>query len=87
MHFWCTDKPRANTDSQDSPRPKLGGIHHLPPYNIICAWPQGMHPNVILSRDSQVGSPEIPEIGTPATLSDHNLLCIPLIEVWFKEKL
>jgi hypothetical protein len=31
-HFWCTDKPRANTDSQDSPRPGLGGSHHLPPY-------------------------------------------------------
>jgi hypothetical protein len=23
--FWCTDEPRAYTDSQDSPQPKLEG--------------------------------------------------------------
>ncbi len=28
--FWCTDKPWAHTNSQDSPRPRLGGSHHLP---------------------------------------------------------
>jgi hypothetical protein len=38
-HFWCMDESWANTDSQDSPRPGLGGSHHLPPYNILCAWP------------------------------------------------
>jgi hypothetical protein len=36
-HLWCTNEPRANTDSQNSPRPGLGGSHHLPPYNILCA--------------------------------------------------
>jgi hypothetical protein len=36
-HLWCTDEPRATTNTQDSPRPKLGGSHHLPPYSIICA--------------------------------------------------
>jgi hypothetical protein len=55
--FWCTGKPHAYTNSQDSPRPKFGGSHHLPPYSILCAWPQGLHPNVILSQDSQVGNP------------------------------
>jgi len=35
-HFWCMDKSRAYTDSQDSPRPELGGSHHLPPYSILC---------------------------------------------------
>ncbi len=49
-HFLCTDEPRANTDSQDSPQPELGGNHHLPPYNILCAWPRDQHPNVILSQ-------------------------------------
>jgi hypothetical protein len=59
-HFWCTNEPRAYMDSQDSPQLRLGGSHHLPPYNILCAWPRGLHPNVILSRNSQVGSLEIP---------------------------
>jgi len=40
-HFWCINEPWANTDSQDSPQPKLGGSHHLPPYSIFCAWPRG----------------------------------------------
>jgi hypothetical protein len=38
-HFWCTNEPGTNTNLQDSPRPKLGGSHHLPPYIILCAWP------------------------------------------------
>jgi hypothetical protein len=48
-----------------------------------------MHPNVILSHDSQVGSLEIPEIfeiRTPATLEAHTFLYKPSIEVRFKEK-
>ncbi len=39
-HFWCTDKSRVNTDSQDSPWPRLRGNHHLPPYGILYIWPQ-----------------------------------------------
>jgi hypothetical protein len=38
-HFWCTNEPRANMDSQDSPQPGLEGSHHLPPNSILCAWP------------------------------------------------
>jgi len=30
--FWCMDP-------QNSPRLRLAGSHHLPPYNIICACP------------------------------------------------
>ncbi len=59
----------------------------LPPYSIICAWPHGLHPNVILSQDSQVRSPKIPEIGTLMTLEAHKVLCKPLIEVRFNTKL
>ncbi len=81
-HFWCQDEPQVNSDSQDSPRPGLGGNHHLPPYSILCAQPQDQRPNVILSRDSQ-----IPTTGTPATLGAHNFVCKPLIEMRSKAKL
>jgi hypothetical protein len=36
-HLSCTNKPRANMDSQDSPWFELEGSHHLPPYNIFYA--------------------------------------------------
>ncbi len=53
-HFWCTNEPWANTDSQDSTWLGLGGNHHLPPYSILC---------VILSWDSQVGVPKFSKLG------------------------
>ncbi len=68
------NEPWAYTNSQDTPWPELGGTHHLPPYNILYVWPQGLHPNVILSQDSQVGSPKIPKIETFTTLEAHNFL-------------
>jgi hypothetical protein len=58
-HFWCMEESRANTNSQDSPQPKLEGSHHLPSYSILCAWPWDQHPNVILSQDSQVKFPKL----------------------------
>ncbi len=48
--FWCIDSPQANTNSQDSPRPRFGGNHHLPLYSILYAWPRGLHLNVIFSK-------------------------------------
>jgi hypothetical protein len=42
----------GNLDSQDSPRPRLGGSHHLSPHSILCASPRSPHPNGILSWDS-----------------------------------
>ncbi len=45
-------QPRATLDSQDSPRPELGGSHHLPPYSILHGTYIQM---VFLSRDSQGG--------------------------------
>jgi len=53
----------GNSDSQDSPRPGLGGSHHLPPYNILCASPRDPHLNGFLSQDSQVGIPKLPKLG------------------------
>ncbi len=38
--------------------------HHLPPYSILCVWPQGLHPNVILFWDSQVGDFETSTLST-----------------------
>ncbi len=46
-------------DSLDSPRPGLGGNHHLPPYSILCSSPPRLHPNGSFSRDSQVGVPKL----------------------------
>ncbi len=57
--FWCWDKPRATLDSLDSPRPKLGGGHHLPPYSIFCVAPPRPCPSGSLSRDSQSEVPKL----------------------------
>jgi hypothetical protein len=38
------------------------GSYHLPPYSIPYVWPWDQHPNVILSRDSQVGVPKFPKL-------------------------
>jgi hypothetical protein len=68
-HYWSTfgvkEESRATSDSQDSPRSGLGGSHHLPPYSIICASLQGLHPNGFLSRDSQGGLLKLPRFGLP----------------------
>jgi len=49
----------------DSPRPELGGSHHLPPYNILCVSPRRLHPNGSFSQDSQVGVPKLSWVGVP----------------------
>jgi len=63
----------SNTDTQNSPRPKLGGSHHLPPYSTLCTSPQGPHPNDFLSRNSQVGVPKSPKLGLPQLWSSITL--------------
>jgi hypothetical protein len=78
--FLMTNESRAYTNSQDSPWPKLGGSHHLPPYNIL----KGLHPIVILFQDSQF---EILGMGIFATLEAHKFLYRLLIEVRSKAKL
>ncbi len=61
--IWCWDKPRANLDSHDTPRPGLGGSHHLPPYRILCSSMRRLHPNGSFSRDSQGGVPKLSRFG------------------------
>jgi hypothetical protein len=53
----------GNTDTQDSPRPELGGSHHLPPYSILCSSPWRLHPNGYFSQDSRVGVPKSRQMG------------------------
>jgi hypothetical protein len=63
--IWCWDKPRVTLDSLDSPRPRLGGSHHLPSYSILCVAPPRPHPSGYLSRDSQSGIPKLSRFGLP----------------------
>jgi hypothetical protein len=53
----------SNTDSLDSPRPGLGGSHHIPPYSILCVTPPHLHPNGFYSRDSQGAVPKLFRFG------------------------
>jgi len=53
----------GNTDTQDSPRPGLGGSHHFPPYSILCDSPRSPHPNGYFSRDSRMGVPKSRQMG------------------------
>jgi hypothetical protein len=53
----------GNSDSQDSPRPGLGGSHHLPPYTILCSLPWGHIQMFFLFRHSQVKVPKFPQLG------------------------
>ncbi len=55
----------GNLDSLDSPRPGLGGSHHLPPYSILCSSARGLHPNGSFSQDSQSGVPKLSQFGLP----------------------
>ncbi len=53
----------SDLDSLDSPRPGLGGNHHLPPYSILCSSARRLHPNGSFSRDSQSGVPKLSWFG------------------------
>ncbi len=55
----------SNMNTQDSPRPKLGGSHHLPLYSILCISWWRLHPNGYFSRDSQVGVLKLSRVGVP----------------------
>ncbi len=55
----------GNLDSLDSPRPGLGGSHHLPPYSILYSFPPHLHPNGSFSQDSQSGVPKLSRFGLP----------------------
>jgi hypothetical protein len=76
--LWCMDKPWANTDSQDSPQPRLGEASTF--LFIIYSLPDhGTNTQMSFCP----GSPEIPIAGTLMTLGAHNFVCRPLIEMKF----
>jgi len=50
-------------DSRNSPRPGLGGSHHLPPYSILYVSSWHPHPNGFLSQDSQGEVPKLSRFG------------------------
>jgi hypothetical protein len=79
------DEPRANMDSQNLPQPELGGSHHLPHYSILYAWPWDQHPNVILSRNSQVVVPKFPKLGL-LQLRRLIILCVNFQLRWSLKK-
>ncbi len=63
--IWCWDKPRANSDSHDTSRPRLGRCHHHTPCSILCIHPREWHPNGSFSRDSQSGVLKLSRVGLP----------------------
>jgi hypothetical protein len=65
----------GNLDSLDSPRPGLGGNHHLPPYSILCSFSPKLHPNGILPRDSQSWVPKLSQftlLGLWASITSYS---------------
>jgi len=52
-------------DSLNSPRPGLGGSHHLPPYSIFCVSPPHLHPNGTFSRDPWNGVSKLSRFRLP----------------------
>jgi hypothetical protein len=68
-------------DSQDSSRPKLGGSHHLPSYGILCVSSWHLHPNGVLSQDSQGGVSKLSRFGLPQ-LCEGITLCSNLRLGW-----
>jgi hypothetical protein len=61
--FWVLGQATSDLDSLDSPRPGLGGSHHLPPYSILCSSARRLHPNGSFSRDFQGGVPKLSWFG------------------------
>jgi len=61
----------GNPNSQDSPQFGLGGSHHLPPYNILCCYPRGPHPNGFFAPGLPSGSSEFAKVGILAILGPH----------------
>jgi hypothetical protein len=50
---------------RDTPRPGLGGSHHLPPYSILCVSPRKLHLNGTFCWDSRNGVPKLSRVEVP----------------------
>ncbi len=85
-HFWCQDKPRATSISQDSPRPGLGetttsSLQYFLRFSTgaTSKW------HSVLGLSS--GSSRIATIEILATLGAHNFVCRPPTMMRSKAKL
>jgi hypothetical protein len=86
MLGWATSKLEfTNSNSQNSPHPKLEGSHHLPPYSILYASPQGPPLNDILLQDSQMGISKFLKLGL-LRLWGPITLCLDLQLRWGLKK-
>jgi len=88
-HPWVLGQATSTLDYK-TPRPSLGGSHHLPPYSILCDAPLRLHPNGSFSRDSQVGVPKLSRNcpgWSPGTLGAHNSRLPTLIATRSEPKL
>jgi hypothetical protein len=56
---WCGRLNRDNLKHKLYILVTFGRRHHSPPYNILCASPWGLHPNVTFPRDSQMRVPKL----------------------------
>jgi hypothetical protein len=74
------EQTTCNMDSFDSPWPRFGGSHHLPPYYILCVCPWDLHSNGFLSHDSQGGVPKLSRFG----LSKLWKLITPSLDLWLR---
>jgi len=77
---WCIiraplvlGRATGNTDTRDSPRPGLGGSHHLPLYSILWTSPRAHIQMAFLSRDSRMGIPKSRQPGLPGLWSPITL--------------
>jgi hypothetical protein len=84
-HFWCTNELWANTDSQDSPWPRLGGSHHLPHYSILYAWPRGLHQMSFCPKTPKLGVLKFLKLGL-LRLWRPIIFCVDLQLRWSMKK-
>ncbi len=75
----------GNTDSLDSPRPRLEGSHHLPPYSILYVIPLASKWHFFPGLPEW--SLETVPVQTLRNLCVHNFLLIPPIGMRSKENL
>ncbi len=74
---WCDELSKDNLKHSFTCPTTFGRRHHSPPYNILCASLQGLHPNVTFPQDSQMG---VPKLGL---LLSQNFGCLYFFQIKF----
>jgi hypothetical protein len=76
----------GKSDSQDSPRPELGGSCHLPPYSILCASHEA-HIQMAFCPGATKWESRNFQSWDSRNFGAHNFACRPPIEMKSKTKL